>query len=218
MVSRNGLVKAQDLVNRRFAKVTIQRAIENGDITRIARGVYAAKNAHLPEHVLLAIASMKMPLAAVGLISALHFHGVTAPKTNAVWMVVSNKAKTPRFDYPEVRLVRMSGLSLSEGIELKLTDGLPIRITNPAKTIADCFKFRSTIGIDVAFDALRDAWQKQKFNAEQIAFYAAINRVTNAMKPFLASIGCEVVDVSKQIEVRKLQIANQNDLLDFSCV
>jgi predicted transcriptional regulator of viral defense system len=95
---------------------------------------------------------------------------------------------TPRIDQPRLRLVRMSGKSLVEGVEERIFDGVTIRVFTLAKTIADCFKFRNKIGLDVALEALRDGWQKNAISMDEVWHYAKINRVANVMRPYLEAI------------------------------
>ena len=103
-------------------------------------------------------------------------------------MVIDNKAATPKLDYPPLRLVRFSGAAQAEGVEEHVVDGVTVRVTGVAKTVADCFKYRNKIGLDVALEALRDAWNGKRMTSDQIWHYAKIDRVANVMRPYLESL------------------------------
>ena len=95
---------------------------------------------------------------------------------------------SPRLDWPLLRVVRMSGKSLTEGIDEMTIDGVTVHVFNPAKTIADCFKFRNKIGLDVALEALREGWHQRRVTMDDLWRYATINRVANVMRPYLESL------------------------------
>ena len=101
---------------------------------------------------------------------------------------IDNKAATPKLDYPPLRLVRFSGAALTEGVEEHVVDGVTVRVTGVAKTVADCFKYRNKIGLDVALEALRDAWNGKRMTSDEIWHYAKIDRVANVMRPYLESL------------------------------
>jgi len=105
-----------------------------------------------------------------------------------VWLAIDNKATAPRLDYPPLRIVRFSGAALTEGIEEHVIDGVTVRLTSVAKTVADCFKFRNKIGLDVALEALREAWNTRRVTSDEIWRYAKIDRVANVMRPYLESL------------------------------
>lgn len=108
------------------------------------------------------------------------------------WLAIESRARTPKLDYPLLRVVRFSGASWQEGVEEHaLSVGVtkvPARVTSPAKTVADCWKFRHKIGLDVALEALRDGWREKKFTMDDLWHYAKINRVTNVMRPYLEAV------------------------------
>ena len=103
-----------------------------------------------------------------------------------MWIAIGNKEHPPRLDYPPLRTVRFSEASLRHGVEVKVVDGVPLRVTSPAKTVADCFKFRNKVGLDVALEALREARHERKASADDLWHYASLNRVANVMRPYLA--------------------------------
>jgi predicted transcriptional regulator of viral defense system len=130
----------------------------------------------------------KHPKAIVCLLSALRFHELTTQSPFEVWLAIPNKARAPRFDYPPLRIVRFSGSLLNEGIEEHTIDGVPVRITSVARTVADCFKYRNKIGLDVALEALREAWKARRVGMDELWQFAKLDRVANVMRPYLESL------------------------------
>lgn len=122
------------------------------------------------------------------LLTALRFHGLTTQSPAEVWLALPEKARRPRLDYPRLRVARFSGAALGEGIEQHEVEGVRIRITTPAKTVADCFKYRNKIGVDVAVEALRDFSRMHRGRATDLARFAGICRVARVMQPYLDAI------------------------------
>ncbi len=103
-------------------------------------------------------------------------------------MAITPASRKPKVDHPPLRIVRFSGKAFAEGVEHHRIQGVDVRIYSAAKTVADCFKYRNKIGVDVAVQALRDAWQKRKITAAQISHFAEVCRVTNVMQPYLDAL------------------------------
>ena len=129
-----------------------------------------------------------MPKGVFCLLSALRVHGIGTQAPSEIWLAIAHRAPIPRIDRPAIRTVRMSGAAFADGIEQLSVDGVTVPVFNAAKTVADCFKYRNKIGIDVALEALRDGWQQQKFTMDDIWRYAALDRVANVMRPYLESV------------------------------
>jgi predicted transcriptional regulator of viral defense system len=91
-------------------------------------------------------------------------------------------------DYPPLRIVRLSGEALTVGVEDHVIDGVPVRVTSVARTVADCFKFRNKIGLDVALEALQEAWHAKRVSMNELWRYATLCRVTNVMRPYMESL------------------------------
>ena len=144
-------------------------------------------DADIPNHYSLALACQQSPNGVICLLSALAYHEIGTQNPQEVWLAIDRKAKAPVMDYPPLRLLRFSGDALSEGIETTEAP-FPIRVTNPAKTIADCFKFRNKIGLDVAIEALREGWRLQRFKMNELDHYAKICRVSKVITPYLDAI------------------------------
>jgi len=140
------------------------------------------------EHASLAELAARYPQALVCLLSALQFHCLTTQSPPEVWVAFDRKARAPRVDYPPLRVVRFSGQALIEGVEEHVIDGVAVRVTSLAKTVADCFKYRNKIGLDVALEALREAWNAKRVKMDDLWHCARICRVANVMRPYLEAL------------------------------
>jgi predicted transcriptional regulator of viral defense system len=170
-------------------RVSLTRAVRRGQLERVGRGLYDLPGRQISAHGSLAEIARRVPKGIVCLPSALRFHGLTTQAPFEVWLAIDNKAVAPKLDYPLLRIVRFSGAALTEGVEEHIVDGVTVRIMNVAKTAADCFKYRNKIGLDVALEALREAWREKRMTSEDIWRYAKVCRVANVMRPYLESLG-----------------------------
>ncbi|MBC5765372.1 type IV toxin-antitoxin system AbiEi family antitoxin domain-containing protein [Ramlibacter albus] len=187
-IQRIGLARPKELEARGITRAQLGRLVDQGFVVRRARGVYsAADHEPTPVHTLAQVAK-RLPDATFCLITALRFHELTTQTAPDVWIALSEKARLPQFDYPRLRVARFSGPALTEGVEVHKVEGVPIRVYSAAKTVADCFKYRNKIGIDVAVEALRDFSRKYRGEANELARYARICRVSRVMQPYLDSI------------------------------
>jgi len=183
-----GLLRPRDLTALGLPRVVLTRLVRRGQLVRVGRGLYALPDRRVSEHASFAEVARKHPQGIVCLLSALRFHNLTTQSPFEVWLAIPNKARAPRMDYPPLRIVRFSGPALTEGIEAHMIDGVPVRITGVAKTVADCFKYRNKIGLDVALEALREAWREKRVSRDELWRYAELCRVANVMRPYLESI------------------------------
>jgi predicted transcriptional regulator of viral defense system len=157
-------------------------------VERQGRGLYVAKgHRYTADHALAQVAK-RVPGGVVCLLSALRFHDLTTQLPAEVWVALPEKARRPRLDYPRLRVARFSGAALSEGIERHTTEGVEVRVYSAAKTVADCFKYRNKIGIDVAVEALKDFTRTHRGGANDLARFARICRVSRVMQPYLDAI------------------------------
>jgi|SRR5579871_6916464 len=182
---RKGVARAKDFDAEDIPRVYLRRLCDEGVLIRPARGFYQLADAKLSEAHSLAEAVEAAPKGIIALLSALQFHGLTTQTPHEVWMLQPSKAWTPKNPPVALRIVRASGQALTIGVERHVIDGVSVPITVPAKTIADCFKYRSKVGLDVALEALRDALRKKRATADDIWRYAQIDRVGNVMRPYL---------------------------------
>jgi predicted transcriptional regulator of viral defense system len=188
LVRERGLLRARDLVQSGFSPTHLQRLYEQGLLIRSGRGIYLPAEAELDANGTLAEVALRVPAGVVCLLSALQYHGLTTQLPHQVWIALPPRAHHPRLDYPPVRVIRLSGASLTEGIASHSIGGVEVRVYTPAKTVADCFKYRNKIGTEVALDALRDCWQKRTATMDELWKYARICRVANVIRPYMESI------------------------------
>lgn len=187
-VQSRGLLRSRDLAPLGIPRVALTRAVRGGQLERVGRGLYGLTGRPVSASGTLAEVALRVPKSVVCLLSALRFHDLTTHAPFQVWLAIDNKAATPRLGYPPLRLVRYSGAALTEGVEQHLVDGVAVRVTGVAKTVADCFKYRNKIGLDVALEALREAWSGRRMTSDEIWHYAKIDRVANVMRPYLESL------------------------------
>jgi predicted transcriptional regulator of viral defense system len=187
-IRRLGVVRPSDLEARGIPRGRIYRLVGLGLVERKARGLYVASD-HDPtaEHSLAQVAK-KVPKGVICLLSALQYHELTTQLPHEVWLAISEKARRPRIEYPPLRVVRFSGPALTQGVETHKIEGVSVRITSVAKTLADCFKYRNKIGLEVALEALREAWRERKTTIDEIDRSARICRVERVMRPYLEAL------------------------------
>mgnify|MGYP005818481965 CR=1 FL=1 len=188
LLRSRGLVRPCDLAPLGIPRVSLTRAVRRGQLERIGRGLYGLPDRQVSAHGSLAEVARRVPKGVVCLLAALSFHELTTQLPFQVWLAIDNKAATPKLHYPPLRLVRFSGAALTEGVEEHVVDGVTVRVTGVAKTVADCFKYRNKIGLDVALEALREAWNAKRMTSDEIWRYAKICRVANVMRPYLESL------------------------------
>lgn len=160
----------------------------SGRVVHVARGLYALPGYQPGEHEALVTVARRAPDVVFCLLTALRFHGLTTQAPFEVWIAIANKDHPPRMDYPPLRTVRFSASSLTAGVETHTLDGAQVRVTSVAKTVADCFKFRNTVGLDVALEALREARRSRRASASDLWHYAKVDRVANVMRPYLEAV------------------------------
>lgn len=178
----------RDLAAAGIHSQVLSRLVAEGKLERIARGLYRPPEQSISEHHGLAIAGAAVPNGVVCLLSALQYHGVGTQLPSAVWMAIDRRARRPALRYPPLRIVRYTGEALTEGVRSHVIEGRAVKIYSVAKTLADCFKYRNKIGLDVALEALREAWRARRFNMDELDRYAAICRVQRVMQPYLEAL------------------------------
>lgn len=183
-----GLIRSRDLAPLGIPRVSLTRAVHRGQLERVGRGLYGLPGREVSVHGSLAEVARRVPKGVVCLLSALRFHGLSTQSPFEVWLAIENKALAPRLDYPPLRIVRFSGVAFTEGVEEHVVDGVTVRVTGVAKTVADCFKYRNKIGLDVALEGLREAWHEKRMTSDDIWRYAKVCRVANVMRPYLDSL------------------------------
>ena len=188
LASKRGLLRARDVAAMGLPTVVLTRLVRAGKLARAGHGLYALAGAQASAQRSLAEVALRAPRGVICLVSALRVHEVGTQSPFQVWLALPPGTTPPRIDSPPLKVVRMSGASLTEGVERIRIDGIEVPVFNAAKTIADCFKFRNKIGLDVALEALREGWRERKttrVTMQALWRYAKVNRVGNVMRPYL---------------------------------
>ena len=185
---RRGIFRASEIQELGIHTQVLTRLEREGVIERVARGRYRLALGEITEHHGFALAASVAPKGVVCLLSALRFHDVTTQNPSEVWLAVERRARVPRSQFPPLRILRFSGRAFTSGIETHRIEGQHVRVYSLAKTIADLFKYRNKVGIDVAVEALRDAWQSRKVKPSDIDPYARICRVQKLIQPYLEAL------------------------------
>jgi predicted transcriptional regulator of viral defense system len=187
-VRRHGLVRPRDLEAVGIPREYLLRLHRQGKLDRAGRGVYTLPDAATTERHTYAEVAKRVPDAVLCLLSALAFHEITTQNPASVWIALRQGARKPALVSPSLRVVRLSGPSLTDGIEQHQVEGVAVRVYSPAKTVADCFKFRNKIGLDVALEALKDSLRQKKASVNEIYRYAKICRVSNVIRPYMEAL------------------------------
>ena len=188
LARQKGLLRASDLDAIEAPRVVLTRLTEAGLLERVSRGLYRLPSHPGSEHEGLATVAAKVPQAVFCLLTALQFHELTTQLPRQVWIAMPRGSHVPRVDYPPIKMVQMTGAVYTAGIEEHLRDGVTLRVYSAAKTVADCFKHRNKIGLDVALEALKDARAERMASADDLWRYAKVCRVANVMRPYLEAI------------------------------
>ena len=188
VIRRMGIARPRDLARFGIHRAQLARIVEAGLVERFSRGVYVLKGHDFSADVAAAIVTTRVPAAVICLITALRLHDLTTQQPHEVWIALPEKARRPELDYPRLRVARFSGAALTDGIERRRIEGVEVRIYSAAKTVADCFKYRNKIGVDVAVEALRDYTRRHRGGAGELAHFARVCRVTRVMQPYLDSL------------------------------
>lgn len=177
-------LRPRDLERLRIPRIVLSRLLEKKKIEKVAPGLYRSLLSPEPQNENLALISRKVPRAVFCLLTALEYHGLGTQAPKKIWFAMPTGSHTPRIPYPPIRMAQFSGVAYSEGIEIHREGEIEIRVYSPEKTIADCFRYRNVIGIDVAVEALKDANIKN-MKMNEIWKFAKLWKVQNAMRPYL---------------------------------
>lgn len=186
--SRTTLLRSRDLTAQGFNRVRLRQAVQAGLLERAGRGLYRLPGADITENHTLAAVGQQIPNGIICLLSALNFHRLTTQNPHEVWLALGHKTWSPRPDKVGLRIVRLSGPALHEGVETHTVEGVSLRVYSPAQTVADCFKFRHKIGLDVALEALREIWRARRATMKDLEHYARVDRVAKVIRPYFESL------------------------------
>ena len=188
LLSKTGVLRPRDLEEVGISGVYLNKLYAEGVLDRPSRGLYTLHDTEPSEYRTIAEASKRVPHGIICLLSALRYHDLTTQSPFEVWLAIDQKARLPNIDYPPLRIVRFSGDALSFGVQEYKVEGVKIRVYSPAKTVADCFKYRNKIGLDVAIEALRDCWQQKKATMDELWDAAKVCRMSKVMRPYLEAV------------------------------
>lgn len=188
LAKKLGTIRIKDLLDRGIHPEFARRLVRKDILARSGRGLYTLAGSEITEHHDFALVGKRLPRGVVCLTSALLFHGIGTQLPRKIWLALEKGSAQPRLSYPPISVVRLSGASFSEGIDIHEIEAVPVRIYNPAKTVVDCFKFRNRIGLEAAIEAVRECLHARKATSDEIYHYAKICRVWNVMKPYLEAL------------------------------
>jgi predicted transcriptional regulator of viral defense system len=187
-VRQQGVIRPRDLEAVGIPRESLLRLMRQGVVERTGRGVYELKDSSPTEHHSFAVVAKEAPKAVICLLSALRFHELTTQHPAEVWIGIHVRARRPKISSVSFRSVRYSENTFKSGVDVHRIEGAAVRIFSAAKTVADCFKYRNKVGLDVAIEALRDALRQKKASVIQLNRYAELNRVSRIMRPYLDAL------------------------------
>lgn len=188
LLKERGSLRPRDLIERGIPADYLDRLYRRGLADKVARGRYVSPDLDTGEHHSFAEVARLVPNGVVCLLSALRFHELTTQSPREIWLALPNKAWAPKVKRPKLRLVRYSGEAFAEMVEEHEIERTMVKVYSPAKTVADCFKYRNKIGLDVALEALRDCWKQKRATMDELWLAAGVCRMKNVMRPYLESL------------------------------
>lgn len=188
LLRERGIVRLAELRAAGITAATMSRMERDGEVLRLARGLYQLPDAPLDASHGLAEAAKRVPKGVVCLVSALAFHGLTDQLPRKVWLAIGQKDWAPKSDGSSIRIVRFTESLLAEGVETHIVEGVPVKVFGIAKTIADCFRHRSKIGLTVAIEGLQEALRQRKATPGEIAREAERGGVATVIRPYLEAL------------------------------
>ena len=188
LFKRKSVLRPRDLDELGISREYLNKLFAAGILDRPARGLYVMAGSEPSEHRTVVEACKRVPGGVICLLTALRMHDLTTQSPFEIWMAIGEKARRPKIDDPPLRIVRLSGQSQTFGIQQRTIEGVTVKVYSPAKTVADCFKYRNKIGLDVALEALRDCRQQKKATNDEIWEAAKVCRMSNVMRPYLESV------------------------------
>ncbi len=185
LLGAHPMMRRKDFAAHGIGPETLARLVRDGVVVRPARGLYQLADGSVDARRALAEAAALVPKGIICLVSALQFHGLTLQMPSSVWMAIERTAWRPRIDYPPIRFVRFTGSALTEGVARHRIEGVEVAVTDPARTIVDCFRYRAKVGIDVAMEGLREGLRQRKATSDQLWQHGTKARIWSIMKPYV---------------------------------
>ena len=189
LAKKQPVVRARDVARQGIHTSTLTRMTRSGALEKVGPGRYRlATSSRTTEHHDLAVATAAVPRSVVCLISALRFHDIGTQLPGEVWIAVPRGTRVPRVSAPPIRVVNVSTAVFDLGIEEHRVEGQVVRIYSLARTVADCFRFRNKVGLDVALEALTEAWRNKRLKLDELNRIAKKLRVQRVMQPYLETV------------------------------
>lgn len=188
LARRRGVITTRETDGAGIHSQQLTRLVADGVLERVARGHYQLAERPVTEHHGLAVVARTVPKGVICLLSALGVHGIGTQLPAEVWVAIEGRARRPVLAHPPMRIVRFSGRAFTDGVEIHRFEGQSIRVYGVAKTLADLFKYRNKVGLDVVLEALREAWRAKKFKMEDLDRAARICRVERVMRPYVEAV------------------------------
>lgn len=185
------MLRLREFVAEGIGPETLARLVREEAVIRPARGLYQLPDTQVEAAHALAEAAVLVPKGVICLISALQYHELTLQMPSAVWMAIDRAAWRPKINYPPIRFVRFTGSALTEGVERHSIENIDVPITNPARTIVDCFRYRTKVGLDVAMEGLREGLRRRRCKPDQLWHYARKARVWSTMRPYVEAMASD---------------------------
>ncbi len=188
LARQKGVLRARDLDAIDAPRIALTRLTAAGQLEKLGHGLYRLAGTQGSEHESFAAVATKVPQAVFCLLSALQFHELTSQLPRQVWIAMPRGSHVPRLKYPPIKMVQITGEAYAAGVGEIERDGVKLRVYSAAKTVADCFKHRNKIGLDVAIEALKEARSSNKATMDDIWRFGEICRVANVMRPFMEAL------------------------------
>jgi predicted transcriptional regulator of viral defense system len=171
-----------------LSRMYISRLVKEGRLERIGYGLYTLEGTEFEENQTILEVAAKVPNGVLCLLSALRFHDLTTQNPFEVWIAMERSTWIPRMDTIRLRVFSFSPKVYEAGVETHVLDGVTVKVYSPAKTIADCFYYQKTVGLDVCLEALRDAWHSRKVTMDELFYFAQVRNVRGTMLPYLNTL------------------------------
>lgn len=191
LLNARGMLRLKDFVAEGIGPETLARLVREAVVVRPARGLYQLSDTQVDAAHTLAEAAILVPKGVVCLTSALQFHELTLQMPSAVWMAIDRTAWRPKIGYPRIRFVRFTGPALTEGVVRHRIEGVEVPVTEPARTIVDCFRYRAKVGLDVAMEGLREGLRRRRCTPDELWRYAQKARVWPVMRPYVEAMAAD---------------------------
>lgn len=188
LVRERGLVRAREVAAAGYPTALLYRLRDRGELEQVGPGLFRDPDADLTERHSYAEVAKLVPAGVICLLSALAFHEIGTQNPWQVWMALEKGKQRPRSPELPLKIVWFSGDAMEEGVEHHEVEGVDVRVFSAAKTVADLFKFRNKVGVDVAIEALREGLERRIFSRDQVLHFARICRVERVMKPYLQAL------------------------------